>query len=197
LLVTGQKSGLVHAIDPDNKGAIVWQTRVGKGGILGGVQWGSATDGKNIYVAVSDLAFIQFSLERGKPRIVDPKQGGGIVALDAATGRKVWATSAPLTCGDRPNCSPAQSAAVSVIPQVVFSGSLDGHFRAYSTSDGKILWDYDTVHEFNAVDGPGKGGSIDGPGPTIAGGMVFVNSGYGNWGGAPGNMLLAFSVDGK
>lgn len=197
VLVTGQKSGIVHAIDPDNKGAIVWQVRAGKGGILGGVQWGPATDGKNIYVAVSDLTFIQFTLERGKPRIVDPKQGGGIIALDAATGKKVWATPAPVVCGDRPNCSPAQSAAVSVIPGAVFSGALDGHFRAYSTSDGKILWDFDTAREFDAVDGKGRGGSIDGPGPAIAGGMVFVNSGYGNWGGAPGNMLLAFSVDGK
>ncbi len=197
LLVIGQKSGVVHALDPDNKGAIVWQTRVGHGGILGGVQWGSASDGKNVYVALSDVGFKEFSIERGKPRILDPKQGGGLFALDAATGKKVWSAAPADACGDRPNCSPAQSAAVSAIPGAVFSGSLDGHLRAYSAEDGKIIWDFDSAREFTAVNGAGKGGSMDGPGAAIAGGMVFVNSGYGNWGGRPGNMLLAFSIDGK
>jgi polyvinyl alcohol dehydrogenase (cytochrome) len=197
VLVIGQKSGIVHALDPDDKGAIVWQTRVGRGGILGGVQWGSASDGKNVFVAVSDVSFTEFSLERGKPRILDPKLGGGLFALDAATGEKLWSAAPPAICGDRPNCSPAQSAAVSAIPGAVFSGSLDGHLRAYSARDGKIIWDFDSAREFTAVNGTGKGGSMDGPGPAISGGMLFVNSGYGTWGGQPGNVLLAFSVDGK
>jgi polyvinyl alcohol dehydrogenase (cytochrome) len=197
VLVIGQKSGIVHALDPDNKGAIVWQTRVGHGGILGGVQWGSASDGKYVFVAVSDVGFTEFSIERGKPRILDPKLGGGLFALDAATGEKAWSAAPTAACGDRSNCSPAQSAAVSAIPGAVFSGSLDGHLRAYSARDGKILWDFDSAREFTAINGPGKGGSMDGPGPAISGGMLFVNSGYGTWGGQPGNMLLAFSVDGK
>ena len=197
LLVIGQKSGIVHALDPDKKGEVVWQTRVGRGSILGGVQWGSASDGKNVYVAVSDVAFTEFGIERGKARIFDPKIGGGMFALDAATGQKVWSTAPPAICGDRPNCSPAQSAAVSAIPGAAFSGSLDGHLRAYSTRDGKIIWDFDTRREFTAVNGTGSGGSMDGPGPAIAGGMLFVNSGYGTWGGQPGNILLAFSIDGK
>jgi polyvinyl alcohol dehydrogenase (cytochrome) len=80
----------------------------------------------------------------------------------------------------------------------VFSGSVDGHLRAYSTTDGKVVWDFDTTQEFAAVNGiKGKGGAMDGPGPTIAGGMLYVGSGYSVWGGLPGNMLLAFSVDGK
>ena len=197
LLVIGQKSGIVHALDPDKKGAIVWQTRVGRGGILGGVQWGSASDGENVYVAVSDVAFTEFGIERGKARIFDPKIGGGMFALNAMTGKKVWETPAPSICGTRPNCSPAQSAAVSAMPGAVFSGSLDGHLRAYSTRDGTIVWDFDTRREFKAINGVGAGGSIDGPGPVISGGMVLVNSGYGTWGGQPGNVLLAFSIDGK
>ena len=197
VLVIGQKSGIVHALDPDNKGKILWQTRVRRGGILGGVQWGSASDGRNVYVAVSDVAFTEFGIERGKARIFDAKAGGGILALDAATGAKVWSTPAPAICGDRPNCSPAQSAAVTAIPGAVFSGALDGHLRAYSARDGKILWDFDSMREFQAVNGAGKGGSMDGPGAAVANGMVFVNSGYGTWGGQPGNVLLAFSVDGK
>jgi polyvinyl alcohol dehydrogenase (cytochrome) len=194
VLLVSQKSGVAHALDPDKSGEILWQTRVGRGGALGGIQWGSASDGKNMYVALSDIAFLQKEFATGKKLVADPKVGGGLFALDVTTGRKVWA-AAPPSCGDRPNCSPAQSAAVSAIPGVVFSGSVDGHLRAHSTSDGKVIWDFDTTREFVAVNGVSvKGGSMDGPGPTIAGGMVFVGSGYGAWGGLPGNVLLAFSV---
>ena len=85
-----------------------------------------------------------------------------------------------------------------MIPGVVFSGSMDGHIRAYAAKDGKVLWEYDTAREFQTVNGvKGQGGSLDTAGPTIAGGMVFVNSGYGQWGGMPGNVLLAFSVEGE
>jgi polyvinyl alcohol dehydrogenase (cytochrome) len=81
---------------------------------------------------------------------------------------------------------------------VVFSGALDGHLRAYSAATGEFLWDADTAREFPAVNGkPAHGGSMDAAGPAVANGMVFVNSGYGQWGGMPGNALLAFSVDGK
>jgi polyvinyl alcohol dehydrogenase (cytochrome) len=109
----------------------------------------------------------------------------------------MW-SSPPPACGQRPRCSPAQSAAVSAIPGVVFSGSVDGHLRAYSTSNGAILWDFDSIGPYKTVnDVPARGGSFDGPGPAIAGGMLLVNSGYARAGGMPGNVLLAFSVDGK
>ena len=194
VLLVSQKSGVAHALDPDKNGEILWQTRVGRGGALGGIQWGSASDGKNMYVAVSDIAFLQKEFATGKKLVADPKVGGGLFALDVATGGKVWA-AAPPSCGDRPNCSPAQSAAVSAISGVVFSGSVDGHLRAYSTIDGKVVWDFDTTREFTTVNGlTTRGGSMDGPGPTIAGGMLFVGSGYGAGGGLPGNVLLAFSV---
>jgi len=194
-LVAGQKSGVVHAVDPDREGAVLWSTRIGKGGTLGGVQWGSAADQTNVYVALSDIGRISLSYTASSE--VDPKAGGGMFALRLATGERVWYTPAP-ECGDRPRCSPAQSAAVSAIPGAAFSGSVDGHFRAYAATDGKIIWDFDTVRTFETVNGvPGRGGSLDGPGAAIAGGMLFVNSGYGNNGGIPGNVLLVFSVDGK
>ncbi len=194
-LLISQKSGVAHAIDPDNNGQILWETRVGKGGRLGGIQWGSAFDGKNMYVAVSDIGHLASS-GIGK-MVADPKAGGGLFALNAQTGAKVWAAP-PAVCGERPSCSPAQSAAVTVIPGVVFSGAVDGHLRAYSTVDGKVIWDFDTAQEFAGINGvAGKGGAMDGPGPTVAGGMLFAGSGYGIWGGLPGNVLLAFSVDGK
>ena len=101
-------------------------------------------------------------------------------------------------CGNVAGCSPAQSAAVTAIPGVVFSGGVDGHLRAYAAAEGRIVWDIDTVREYRTVTGvAGHGGSLDGPGPVIVGGMLYVNSGYAFGGTMPGNVLLAFSVDGK
>ncbi len=199
-LVIGQKSGMVHALDPDREGQILWQTRVGQGGVLGGIQWGSASDGENVYAALSDLQIVpvvDHSTPQGYRLGVNPAKGGGLFALKVATGEKVWSAKPP-SCGDRKNCSPAQSAAVTAIPGVVFSGSEDGHLRAYSAATGEVVWDVDTVREYETVNGAkARGGSLDVAGPVIAGGMLYVNSGYGQWGGAPGNVLLAFSIDGK
>ena len=118
-------------------------------------------------------------------------------ALQLETGKRAWQTPPPRACGRRERCSPAQSAAVSAIPGVVFSGSIDGHFRAYSTGNGAILWDADTVQTFKTVNGvPARGGSLNVAGPAIAGGTVIINSGYVQ-NGMPGNVLLAYTVDGK
>jgi polyvinyl alcohol dehydrogenase (cytochrome) len=194
MLVAGQKSGIVHALDPDRDGAVLWQTRVGKGGTMGGVQWGSASDGTNVYVANSDIGRIMLAYSNSTD--ADPKQGGGMFALRLSDGEQVWYTP-PAACA-RPRCSPAQSAAVSAIPGIAFSGSVDGHMRAYSSVDGKVVWDEDTIQVYEGVNGVlGRGGSIDGPGPVISNGIVYVNSGYPTAGGTPGNVLLAFSVDGK
>lgn len=199
-LVAGQKSGVVSALDPDQQGEVLWQERIGHGSALGGIQWGSAADGDNVYTALSDIGFSLPTANPGgppSPPRLDPRSGGGLFALNLATGKRVWTTPPP-ACGDRPGCSPAQSAAVTVIPGVVFSGSVDGHLRAYATSDGRIIWDVDTIREYETVNGvKGSGGAIDGPGPVVVAGTVYVNSGYGFIGGAPGNVLLAFSVDGK
>lgn len=195
VLVAGQKSGIVHALDPDKQGASLWDVRVGKGGTMGGVQWGSATDGTNIYVANSDIKRIMLTFSNSTD--TDASQGGGMYALKLENGERMWYTPPP-GCGGRQRCSPAQSAAVSAMPGAAFSGSVDGHLRAYSAKDGKIIWDFDTIQTYKTVNGvEAHGGSLDGPGPVIAGGMVFANSGYAAAGGQPGNVLLAFSVDGK
>jgi polyvinyl alcohol dehydrogenase (cytochrome) len=198
VLVAGQKSGMVYALDPDAKGKLLWQTRVAKGGTNGGVQWGMASDGRNVYAAASDLTRLS---DKGGAVVsgnadLDPNEGGGLTALDLITGNKVWFAPGYACAPPRPRCSPAQSAAVTVIAGAVFSGSIDGHIRAYSTADGKLLWDMDTEKHFTTVNGaPAKGGSLDGAGPVIAGGMVLVNSGYPRFGGEPGNVLLAFGVE--
>ncbi len=200
-LVIGQKSGMVHAIDPDQKGKILWQTRAGEGSALGGSQWGSAADGRNIYVAISDIglgAVLDPKSTQGFRLTLDPKKGGGLHALDLKTGKIAWSTKPTPCAAGRTDCSPAQSAAVSAIPGLVFSGSVDGHLRAYSTETGEVLWDTDTARQFDTVNGKSAhGGSLDAAGPAIVNGMVFVNSGYGQWGGMPGNVLLAFSVNGR
>lgn len=200
-LVIAQKSGMVHALDPDKKGAVLWQTRAAKGGYLGGSQWGSASDGQKIYVATSDLGIggvPDATVPQGFRMTVDPKLGGGLHALDLKTGATVWDAKPAPCAGGQAICSPAQSAAVTAIPGVVFSGSVDGHLRAYSAGTGAVLWDVDTAREFETVNGkPARGGSMDVAGPAVVNGMLFVNSGYGQWGGMPGNVLLVFSVDGK
>ncbi len=183
VLVLGQKSGVVFGLAPDEKGKIIWQFRAGKGGALGGIEWGSAADDQNIYVPVSD--------------VLEPSaEAGGLFAIRLATGERVWHTPAPaLTCTSGPGCTGAQSAPASVMPGVVFSGSVDGHFRAYSTADGTIIWDFNTMQPFETVNGvKAQGGSIDAAGPVIAGGLVLTNSGYGQWRGKPGNVLLAFGL---
>jgi len=200
-LIAGQKSGVVHAVDPDQQGEVLWQKRIGKGGAAGGVEWGTATDDQNVYVALSDVGHKRPAAGSPGNKTIfggrgeyDPAVGGGMFALRASTGERVWQTP-PTPCGDQKGCSPAQSAAVTVIPGVVFSGDLGGRLHAYSTKDGAILWDVETAHEFDTVDGvAGTGGAIDGPGPVVVGGMLYVNSGYGFNGGMPGNVLLAFSV---
>jgi polyvinyl alcohol dehydrogenase (cytochrome) len=198
VLLAGQKSGMLHAVDPDNNGAILWQQRVGQGGTLGGIQWGPAADTDTIYVALSDVRLrVKGDPERGVALELDAKAGGGLFAYRVENGDKKWATPPP-SCGERSPCSPAQSAAITVIPGVVFSGSVDGHLRAYSTQDGRMVWEYDAARDYDTVNGvKARGGSFDGPGPTVADGMLYVYSGYGVWGGMPGNVLLVFSVDGK
>lgn len=191
ILILSQKSATVLAIDPDKQGAVLWKAQIGKGGPLGGIEWGPATDAKVVYEALSDLDVISF------PEGIkgDSKIGGGLFALDIATGKQIWVAPPVLGTCRVPRCTPAQSAAVSAIPGVVFSGSDDGHMRAYSAESGKIVWDFDTARDFKTVNNvPAHGGSIDGGGgAAIAGGMVFVNSGYGALFGLPGNVLLAFS----
>jgi polyvinyl alcohol dehydrogenase (cytochrome) len=203
-LIAAQKSGVVHALDLDENGAILWQRTIGRGGTLGGIQWGAAADERKVYVALSDIRIRRVSEgtpgaqpARGTTLLLDPRAGGGLYALSLETGEVAWHTRHP-GCGETPGCSPAQSAAVTVIPGVVFSGGLDGHLRAYDAADGRTIWDVDTKGNYETVNGKtARGGSIDGPGPVVVDGMLYVNSGYAVFGGMPGNVLLAFSVGGS
>jgi polyvinyl alcohol dehydrogenase (cytochrome) len=187
VLVVASKSGIVYGLDPDQQGKMLWNTRVNAGGSEGGVIWGGSSDAKVAYFALSDW-------DPGKPEV-----GGGVVALDIATGRKVWtAPTVKPACVGTTGCSAAQPGPTSLITGAVFAGSQDGHMRAYSTVDGKLLWDFDTNRDFQTINGiKAHGGSINSTGATIVGGMVYTNAGYSRIPVMPGNVLLAFSVDGK
>jgi polyvinyl alcohol dehydrogenase (cytochrome) len=189
-LVIGQKSGVVHAFDPDEQGRVLWQTRVGEGGPLGGSEWGSAADHDRIYVANSDVRFL-----RDGSRRLNPARGGGLFALNLSDG-KVTMQIPPVSCGDREKCSPALSAAVTVIPGVVFAAGVSGYLRAYATSDARLLWEFDTARGYTTVNGvSAHGGAIDATGPVVVNGMLYVSSGYAQWSGLPGNVLLAFGIE--
>ena len=182
LIVDGQKSGVGWAFDPDAKGAVTWQYRAAKGSALGGMEFGSAVDADHAYFAVADG---------------NSPQPGGLHAVKLASGERAWYAPPPAPkCAPGRGCNAAILAAITVIPGAVFTGSNDGGVRAYSTNDGSLIWEYDTNRTFETVNGvPANGASISGPGPVLAGGMLYVNSGYGALGGRAGNVLLAFGLD--
>jgi polyvinyl alcohol dehydrogenase (cytochrome) len=187
LLIAAQKSGWVYALDAAHSGATVWRARVGEGSALGGVEWGPSADSNAVFVANSDILPL------------DGATAGGLTALSIRGGAKLWFTPSPRPpCSwTGPGCSAAQSQAVTSIPGAVFSGAVDGHLRAYSSRDGRILWDFDTAREFPSVNGVKTvGGSLNHGGPVVVNGVVYVNSGYSPVIGQRGNALLAFSVDG-
>lgn len=192
-VIAGYKSGEVVAYDPDKKGKVIWRNQVGSGGIHGGVHFGMAAEGSRVYVPMVDLLWGNAgeSLEsRGAP---------GLHALDGRTGRTLWsALEDPALCRGRRFCDPGMSSAATAIPGVVFAGSLNGWMRAFDGATGKTLWSYDTTTPIKTISGEvAQGGSMSGPGPTIQDGYVLLNSGYGIYFHMPGNVLLAFTVDGK
>jgi len=189
VILAGQKSGHVYGLDPDKGGALIWTTKPGRGGIMGGVHWGMATDGKTLFVPISDLAVY--------PQDAHLPAQSGMHALDVATGKPVWSTVLPDTCkGTAWRCSPGVSAAATLAPGVVFGASLDGVVRAFSARDGSILWTFETNRQFEGVNGvSGSGGSIDSSGPVVAGRFVYVTSGYDKFGQKGGNLLFAFKLD--
>ena len=170
------------------RAARLWQRKVGKGSALGGVHWGMASDGRLAFAPNSDSPNGMLGIEPDFPA------SPGVFALHMETGEVAWRTAPPEeACAGREGCFIANSAAPTAIPGVVFAGGLDGHLRAYSAVDGSIIWDFDTVRDFETVNGvQARGGAIDGPGPVIANGMVYSQSGYGSFGQMAGNVLLAF-----
>lgn len=188
ILLAGQKSGDVYALDPDQEGKILWQKKMGRGGIQGGVHFGMAVNGEVLYVPMSDFY--------GGPRWPGAAKPG-MYAVDIKTGDPIWSVPAENICAGREFCDPGFSAAATFVSGTVMAGGMDGHLRAYDGKTGAVIWDFDTVREFESVSGEkARGGSIGGAaGPLIKDRMMYINSGYGLYFHMPGNALLAFSVD--
>jgi polyvinyl alcohol dehydrogenase (cytochrome) len=174
VLIAGQKSGNVWAHDPDRQGAVIWKTALFTKAppANGQIVWGGTADDRYAYFGLNT---------------------GGIAALDLATGKQQWFTPIDAAAGRHAG----HDAAISGMPGIVLSGGWDGVLRALSSADGKIVWDFDMVRDFETVNGvPAKGGSQGAAGPTVAGGMVFAGAGYpGVQNGVNGNVLLAFGVE--
>jgi polyvinyl alcohol dehydrogenase (cytochrome) len=181
ILIIQSKSGMAYGFDPDKQGALIWQYRTSGGSGLGG-QWGGAVDDKLAYFGVNGTL---------------SQTPGGMRAVKIDTGEEVWSKPpADRLCGTARGCSAAQGAALTAVPGVVFSGSGDGGLRAYASDDGTLVWQFDTNRQFETVNGvKANGAAMDGPGATVVGGMLYINSGYGGIVGRPGNVLLAFGID--
>ena len=169
VIIVGTKPGDVLALDPDNKGAVIWRVNVAEKGERG-IQWGGAIDGDYAYFGLT---------------------GGGMVKLRLTDGQKVWYS--PI---DPDATMLNNGAATSAIPGVAFVGGSDGQISALSMDDGKVVWSFNSARDFQTVNKvKAHGGSINTVGPAIADGMVLIGSGYNIIGGMPGNVLLAFSAD--
>jgi polyvinyl alcohol dehydrogenase (cytochrome) len=183
VILAGQKSGMVYALDPDDQGKVLWQKQVGPGSMGGGIEWAIAADADSVFVPIANRA------------------ASGLSALQISDGATIWHDPAPkgeCSWGTQ-GCAGTEAAAISIIPGAVFSGAADGHLRAYSAKDGSLLWDFDTAAKgYSAVNGvTAHGGALMIEGPTIANGILYVNSGEGRFNGHRGNALIAFSVNGN
>jgi len=196
-IFVGLKSGTVMAIDPDMHTGSLWSNRVGRGSIQGGVQFGMAFDSQRLYVPISDMANTGDASQAERDATLGPSRPG-LYALNPIDGKLLWQTAADDICAGRAFCDSGILASIAAIPGAVFAGHMDGRVRAYESNTGKVLWQFDTSASLPTLGGGNAhGGSIGGGGPVIHNGMVYVNSGYGLYAHMPGNLLVAFSVDGK
>ena len=196
-ILVGLKSGMVVSLDPDRHEKPVWTNRVGRGSIQGGVQFGMAYDGKLLFVPISDMSNSNDASSKARESAAgEPRPG--LYALDPASGKQAWVSLAPNDCKGEPFCDPGILASIATSRGAVYAGHLDGKLRAYDSHDGRVLWQYDTRQPVKTLSGVvASGGSIGGGGPVPYQGMLYSNSGYGLYFHLPGNVLMAFSVDGR
>ena len=214
VLLAGQKSGEVFALNPDPKdseGEVIWRHRISRGTSNGGIHWGMALSGNSLFVPVSDP-------ERDTPGYT-PKPG--LTALDIHNGDIIWQQPVVRGCEYNYSHKPlvglenarsanqqdpdeqykcayfyGLSAAATATADLVFSAGLDGKLRAWRGDSGELLWQTNTAIPFETINGvSGHGGSIDVAGQVIAGDWLYVLSGYSMFGQLPGNVLLAYKVE--
>ncbi|MDA1073158.1 MAG: PQQ-binding-like beta-propeller repeat protein [Proteobacteria bacterium] len=189
ILLAGQKSGDVWALNPDT-GDLIWNVRFGQGTPLGGIHWGIAIDDERVFATIYDPAL------PGPESVAQP----GLYAVDISTGKLAWQHRLEPDCSAQrqerfAGCSGrfGLSAAPLVVDNTVLAAGADGRFYAFAADTGEIVWQFDTLTDFKTINGvEGKGGSIDSHSIFAGAGLVFVGSGYGMFGQPAGNVLLAF-----
>jgi polyvinyl alcohol dehydrogenase (cytochrome) len=185
-VLAGQKSSIMYGFNAED-GALVWKKKVGRGGVVAGIHFGIAVSGDTVFAPVSDVP-------DGNKYPDDPRPG--MYALDVKTGEYVWQAPAQDVCNGKPFCHPGYSGAITATPDLLLAGANDGFIRAFDTATGKVVWEYDTVKDFDTVNGTkARGGSMGGgTAPLAYKGMLIMNSGYGFAGKMPGNVLLVFEA---
>jgi polyvinyl alcohol dehydrogenase (cytochrome) len=192
LILAGQKSGHVWALDPQT-GKVIWSQRVGEGTALGGIHWGIATDGVNFIAPIND----PLGMSANKAFIAKP----GMYTFALKTGKPVWSYAAQSDCaGARAtlvtNCETKYgfSAAPLVVDGAIIGATLGGQVVIFDAKTGAVLNKFDTVGPTATLnkDVTGNGGSIDSHSISAGAGMVFINSGYGSFGQTGGNVLIAY-----
>jgi polyvinyl alcohol dehydrogenase (cytochrome) len=191
LVYAGQKSGSVWALEPDT-GKVVWRKALGTGSALGGVHWGIAYDNDTVFAPISNVGQPIKGEWDGDPSIKP-----GLYALNAKTGAIKWQFNPEPPAGTPPSPRGFRGAAFSTAPVVidgaVVAAALDGTLFVIDKNTGKELWSFKTMQDYDGINGvKGKGGAIDSNSITAVNGLLLVNSGYGMFGQAGGNMLLAF-----
>ena len=187
IVVAGTKGAEVYGLDPAADGEVLWRTRVGRGGALGGVHWGMSFHGDVVYVPVSDRSGIT---DEGEPR--QP----GLHAIDMKTGDVLWYAPVPERCAGERGCMDAYSAPITVTDDLVLAGSLSGYLFAHDPETGALLWEYNTVQSYDTINGvEASGGSLDATGPVVSGNYMIVNTGYATFGQMPGNAILVFKLN--
>lgn len=192
LILAGQKSGDVHAINPAT-GKLIWKTKVGRGSLLGGINFGMAVANDMVFVPIADVKDGTGETPAG---IFIGARHPGLHALNINTGEISWRSPMVNSCEGKDSCLPGIAQAIAASDQLVFTGGMDGVLRIYDTASGKVLWQYQTAKSFTGSNGvEGMGGSFaGGSGPVVHGNMLFASSGYAFNGLMPGNVLLAFEL---
>ena len=187
LLIAGQKSGDLWALDPDT-GSLVWNQRVGEGTALGGNHWGIASNFDRAFMTIND------------PKGMNGNSRPGIYSYFVGTGEPSWFYEVQPKCNDERSerlrrCESlfGFSATPLSVDGAVITGGLDGRLFVFNSESGELIYEYDTVRDYETINGvEGYGGSIDSHSISAGSGMVFVGSGYGQFRQVPGNVLLAF-----
>ncbi len=187
IIFAGQKSGDVWGLDAAT-GVKIWNQKFGPGTPLGGVHWGLAADARRLYAPISD------------PGVPANLSAAGLHALDPATGKVLWSWRV------QPACDPPRGAKVAgclahagisaapiVLDKSLVAAGLDGRVWILDAATGKVIATHDTIASFTGINGAmGVGGAIDAAGVFAGGGSLFINSGYGQFGQQPGNVLIAY-----